>query len=819
MYSHHHYYRFPVDFSDILASDSTPKPRGHRTESSKSLIHSKPDFFTQFEGFIDNTDTSDTSLSSYNDNPKANNRFWVTLNLVILLLLLLGGLSFLYVFSQKPLTCPTQEYGTRNGSRHYDVDAISEILRERVNAERIRENLRWITEDVHVAGTSAQLKLMDKIEEEYKNLGFKVKTYEYEVLLSYPDVNRPNSVHLWSDSDGWITISHGIGTPIGPSTNRDPLGSQWWNAYSSNGTVFAQVVYCNYGIEEDFTLLLQSGVTLKNKILLIRYGAKFRGDKVYLAEQLGAAGVLLYSDPFDFAPEKPHNNLTYPDQVWLPGSDAQRGTLLRFNGDPETPEFPSKPYVHRIKRKELKHEGLLPNIPVMPLGYDDVKSLMEHMDGSEVPWSRWTGSLTTTYKLNSTIRFRMDVNTQLQRAPIKNVVAIWPGQEEPDDWILLSNHIDAWSHGAIDPNSATAVMLEIARVLQATEKSTGWRPRRSLVFGQWDAEEFGLVGSTEFVDEMQTMLSDRVVGVINVDNINGNTTIVAKAAPLMYRALAKAAAKVEQQNIVEVEKGRVTLLDSWTYYSLKGALPGDKSVPGIGHPLSGSDFQPFLGHLGIPVADLRMEGAPQYTFMLYHTMYETSWTVENLIDPTGLIFKSMGQFWIELARDLADSRIIPYDVNDYSVVIAEGILFTEKYLRTLNIDHIIDSFDDIFENLHEAVLKFRNSAARFTQMIHEINNRPNLVDEVRIRSINRRLKGIEKCFLSTGNEQPSRRHIVFRSSSRDNLNGQLFNGLLEVALEVAESGGKDRELVEQVIWEMNRIQMAVESAVHFLSLN
>ncbi|CAD5235165.1 unnamed protein product [Bursaphelenchus xylophilus] len=816
MHSHHHYYRFPVDFSDLLASESPARPRGHRTDSSKSLLNPKPDFFNQFEGFIDNTETtSASSLSSYRRS--YHPRKWICLNLLALLILLLAGLALLYTYSRTPLTCPTQTF-IDNSTRYYDEKFISEMLMNLIDSKRIRENLRWLTNDVHVAGTKTQLSLMDRIEDEYKSLGFKVKTFEYEALLSYPDESRPNSVHLWSDSEGWITISKGIGTPIGPGTKRDPLGSLWWNAYSGNGTVFAPVVYCNYGTEEDFTLLLEAGVKLKGKILLIRYGAKFRGDKVFLAEQLGAVGVLLYSDPFDFAPENPHNNMTYPDQIWLPGTDAQRGTLLRFNGDPETPTFPSKPYVHRVKQHDLKDEGFLPTIPVMPLGYNDVKSLMEHMDGVSVPWSRWSGSLPVQYKLNSTVRFRLDVNTRLERGPIKNVIAVWPGREEPDEWILLSNHVDAWSNGAIDPNSGTAVMLELARVVQQVHSSTDWRPKRSLVFCQWDAEEFGLIGSTEFVEEMQNTLADRAVGLVNVDNINGNSTLTIKAVPLMYRALSRAAGRVKQPNDLEIEKGRKTLLDSWKYHSAKGALPGDKSVPAISHPLGGSDFQPFIGSLGIPVADIRMEGAPQYTFMLYHTIYETSWTVENLVDPTGQVFRAMGQFWMEVVRDLADSRILPYDVNDYSVVISEGVFFLEKYLRTLNIDKIVKDFDQIFENLHESVLKLRNSAAKFTQMIHEISHRPELVDDSRIRRINRRLKGIEKCFLSTGNERASHRHLVFRPSWRDNLNGQMFNGVLELALELTEEEKRDDELTDQLIWEMNRIQLAVESAVHFLDL-
>ncbi|KAI6244033.1 hypothetical protein M3Y99_00072500 [Aphelenchoides fujianensis] len=232
----------------------------------------------------------------------------------------------------------------------------------------------------------------------------------------------------------------------------------------------------------------------------------------------------LYPDPAEFAVDRPSQNgvlapsfthgqadglQTFPTQTWLPAGETQRGTLLRTNGDPQTPLLPSKPYVDpvRLTHEELRSSGVIPRIPVMPIGYADAEKIMSVMDGVEVPVP---------------LLFRLDVHGRLVRSTIKNVVAKFVGEQEPDKWVLLTNHVDAWTKGAVDPSSGTAVMLELARVVSETSRQTGWRPRRSLVFCAFDAEEFGLIGSTEYVEEMLKTLQQRAVAVLNVDNINGH---------------------------------------------------------------------------------------------------------------------------------------------------------------------------------------------------------------------------------------------------------------------------------------------------------
>ncbi|VDK67579.1 unnamed protein product, partial [Anisakis simplex] len=324
---------------------------------------------------------------------------------------------------------------------------------------------------------------------------------------------------------------------------QDPRSLVYWTAYSKNGTAEGSIVYANYGTFDDYAQLDRVGVSLEGKIVLCRYGAVFRGDKVQMAEDRGAIGVIIYSDPFDYAKDN-NANKTFPDSIWLPPSGAQRGTLLKTDGDPETPFIPSKQYVYRTEREDdLRKRHIMPNVPVMPVGYRDAVKIMRNLDGPLVPWSNWKGGLNASYRLLGSSRFRLTVNSQTTRRTITNVIATMRGYEEPDRYVMFGNHVDAWVQGAIDPNSGTATLLEMARVLADVAKETNWRPRRTIMFCQWDAEEFGLIGSTEWVEELMKPLQQRAVALINVDNINGNTSLSVKAVPLLYRALVDAAAK------------------------------------------------------------------------------------------------------------------------------------------------------------------------------------------------------------------------------------------------------------------------------------
>uniref|UniRef100_A0A915CNI9 Glutamate carboxypeptidase n=1 Tax=Ditylenchus dipsaci TaxID=166011 RepID=A0A915CNI9_9BILA len=531
------------------------------------------------------------------------------------------------------------------------------------------------------------------------------------------------------------------------------------------------------------------------------------GDKVQIAEQKGAIGVILYSDPYDFAPDLLKNNKTFPEQIWLPPSGAQRGTLLRTNGDPATPFYPSKPYVHRSATEEsLRSQGILPSIPVTSIGYRDAVKIFQNLDGAEVAVNRWRGSMETDYRFTGTSLFRLNVNTFISRRPIKNFVAVMHGREEPDRWVLLGNHADAWVKGAIDPGTGTATI--------------GWRPRRTLAFCQWDAEEFGLIGSTEWVEEMKVVLEKRAVAYINVDNINGNTTLQVKAVPLLYRAIVDAAKSQVAHPLPAPEK---TIM--------KGAITGDKSIPAIQSPNSGSDFQRFISFAGVPVADLKLESAPIYSYMLYHSMYEIPWTSDNLVDTSRKTYSALGKCGkLEMARNLAESLIIPFNVEDYGLMLAEYCAKMDAQLLHLKIDLALgeDFYNRKLLFLQEAIEAFQESSNRIQQIVQAFNNNEIALSFRQIDMLNSRLQYLERCFIVDAGifeERAFFRHSIFTPSDHELYSG--ISIIIDPAVKWSHAhNSKTKEKqknadywLETVRIGFTKLQYTIESAVSLMSLD
>ncbi|KAL3125294.1 hypothetical protein niasHT_000047 [Heterodera trifolii] len=647
---------------------------------------------------------------------------------------------------------------------------ISRQMMSEFNGTEIRQNLHWIAHKMHIAGTDEQLELVDKLAQKYREMEFEVRTYDYpEVLLSVPNFERPNKVHSWNERHlRWELISDGIGRPpksvkthpeLNMQLSDDPRLLYWWNAFSENGTAIGQLVYANYGTVEDFELLEKWNISMEGKIVLIRYGSIFRGEKIRLAEERGAVGAILFADPFDYVP----GNKTFPDDLWMPALASQRGTIYRGTGDPE---------------------GVLPRIVVTSIGYANAHKLLHRMDGPIVPWSRWSGALPVPYRLTGSLLVRLDVWTRTDHRPIRNFVALMRGREEPDRWVMVGNHADAWTKGSIDPGTGTSTMMEMARVLSKYSAMTGWKPRRTIAFCQWDAEEFGLIGSTEWVEQNLRLIQKRAIAYVNVDNLNGNNSLIVKSVPLLYRLIAEAASKVEQPVKSELRSGRNTLLDSWQFHNPRPTLPGDRSVPHILPPHSGSDFQPFIAFAGVPVADLRMESAPQYSYMLYHTAYEVPWLNDNFVDPEGNASVAMGQLWLEIARNLADNMIIPFNVEDYGIALKEFCTKANTQMRMIGIDSAMDvqSYNERMDFLNDSIRRFQEKAVKFQRLIHAINSGDRRVPLLRREQLNQRLQSLEQCFVLDNGISADRlafRHAIFSAPEEASNAGMLLPILLD----------------------------------------
>ncbi|XP_073868716.1 glutamate carboxypeptidase 2 isoform X3 [Macaca fascicularis] len=392
---------------------------------------------------------------------------------------------------------------------------------DELKAENIKKFLHNFTQIPHLAGTEQNFQLAKQIQYQWKEFGLdSVELTHYDVLLSYPNKTHPNYISIINEDGNEIFNTSLFEPPPAGYENVSDIVPPF-SAFSPQGMPEGDLVYVNYARTEDFFKLERDmKINCSGKIVIARYGKVFRGNKVKNAQLAGATGVILYSDPADyFAP----GVKSYPDGWNLPGGGVQRGNILNLNGagDPLTPGYPANEYAYR---RGIAEAVGLPSIPVHPIGYYDAQKLLEKMGGSASPDSSWRGSLKVPYNVGpgftgnfSTQKVKMHIHSTSEVTRIYNVIGTLRGAVEPDRYVILGGHRDSWVFGGIDPQSGAAVVHEIVRSF-GTLKKEGWRPRRTILFASWDAEEFGLLGSTEWAEENSRLLQERGVAYINADS-------------------------------------------------------------------------------------------------------------------------------------------------------------------------------------------------------------------------------------------------------------------------------------------------------------
>ncbi|KAH9494447.1 Glutamate carboxypeptidase 2, partial [Bulinus truncatus] len=377
-----------------------------------------------------------------------------------------------------------------------DLD-ISDLIMKAIDPAKIESNLRDLTKHPHIAGRSRDFELVSYLQKHFRDNGLHVQTTPYDVLLSYPNEATPNSVRLVDGSGNILYDAKSNESDISGEPDVVPP----FNAYSPSKLVEGELVFANYGRVEDFEELVSLKVNVTGRVVIVKYGKMFRGDKVDIAASYGATGIIIYSDPADYTGFKSGDYRVYPDTWWLPSTGVQRGTVFTGDGDPLTPGYPANNLAFRYTEEEV--DPPLPKIPAHPIGYGAATEILKHLNGT--PVSGWAGGLNVSYNtgpgfIRSDMKIQLNVTTKNQRAKAENVFDIIRGTVEPDRYVLIGNHRDAWIYGAIDPSSGTAVIMELVRVIGSLVKSGRWKPRRSIVFCSWGAEEFGLIGSTEWVE-------------------------------------------------------------------------------------------------------------------------------------------------------------------------------------------------------------------------------------------------------------------------------------------------------------------------------
>ncbi|XP_076431831.1 N-acetylated-alpha-linked acidic dipeptidase 2 isoform X5 [Peromyscus maniculatus bairdii] len=555
-----------------------------------------------------------------------------------------------------------------------------------------------------------------------------------------------------------------------------------YNAFSAHGMPEGELVYVNYARTEDFFKLeREMNITCTGKIVIARYGKIFRGNKVKNAMLAGAIGIILYSDPADyFAPEVQ----PYPKGWNLPGAAAQRGNVLNLNGagDPLTPGYPAKEYTFRLHVEE----GVgIPNIPVHPIGYNDAEILLRNLGGAAPPDKSWKGTLNVSYNIGPGFtgsgysrKVRMHVNNINKITRIYNVIGTIRGSIEPDRYVILGGHRDSWVFGGIDPTTGTAVLQEIAQSFGKL-MNRGWRPRRTIIFANWDAEEFGLLGSTEWAEENAKILQERSVAYINSDSsIEGNYTLRVDCTPLLYQLVYKVAREISSPDDGFESK---SLYESWLE---KDPSPENKDYPRINKLGSGSDFEAYFQRLGIASGRARYtknRKTDKYSsYPVYHTIYEMFELVENFYDPTFKRQLSVAQFRGALVYELADSVIIPFNIQDYAKALktyaANIFSLSKKHEQQLRNYRV--SFDSLFS----AVTNFSKAASDFHGRLTQVD----LTDPIAVRIMNDQLMLLERAFIDPLG-LPGRqfyRHIIFAPSSHNKYAGESFPGIYDAMFDI-----------------------------------
>ncbi|CAM9683547.1 unnamed protein product [Ectocarpus sp. 12 AP-2014] len=465
-----------------------------------------------------------------------------------------------------------------------------------------------------------------------------VEVQPVNALLSNP---IQSSLELVDSNSGSVlfTASLSEDTLDLDTTSDTWLRNHTYNGYSPSGDVTAPLVYANYGRPEDFRELEGMGVSVDGAIVIVRYGHCFRGLKAMNAQERGAVGTIIYSDPqqdgFKRGP-------TYPDGGWRPSSSVQRGSC-QFNslcaGDPSRAANPRS--VEKVCG--FSKEELVPAIPVMPISYGDAEPLLRALGGAAAP-GRFQGGLDFSYTVgpSSGTMVKMVVENEEHVGPVWNVIGTVPGAlpEELDRPVVLGNHRDAWVFGAVDPNSGTASLIELARGLGAL-LAEGWKPMRTIILCSWSGEELGMLGSTAWGEEHAEGILANAAAYLNVDSAVSGHILRVKATPSLGGLV-----KGVLTDVQDPESGG-SLLDAWS---------GDLQRGG-----SGRREGVFLAHLGIATVDFEFQQDEAAEYGVYHSIYDSFSWVDNYGDPGFRYFQAASRVWGLLALRLATSDVLPFD--------------------------------------------------------------------------------------------------------------------------------------------------------------
>jgi len=565
------------------------------------------------------------------------------------------------------------------GVRGFSAAAgAAELARERElksaqNAAANEADFDVMTAEPHHAGSPYEIKLADYVAGKFKEFGIEATKYEYSVLLPWPGERRieivaPDQVKLqveeekirgdqWADKPGILPA---------------------YNAYSPSGDVTGDIVYVNFGVPADYEQLAKLGIDVKGKIVLARYGGSWRGIKPKVAAEHGAIACLIYSDPHE---DGYFQGDVYPDGPFRGWGMIQRGSVMdmpRYPGDPSTPDRPSKPGVERIPMDKI--ETFAP-IPVQPMSYRDGVELLKRLTGPVAP-EPWRGALPITYHIGpGPAKIHMRLRMDYAQRRLIDVAGRIPGAAAPDEWIIVGSHRDAWTFGASDSVSGHVSMMAVARTMGEMLKK-GWRPRRSVLFVSWDGEEQGLLGSTEFVEDLAAELKAKAAVYVNRDAGAGGLIFSGSGVHSLTPFLHELARSIQPEGETS------TLYDGWLARAREQAPARDGTplveTPPVGALGSGSDYTAFLDHIGVASIDMGLNGRGGDGS--YHSTYDNPTWFKKYIDPHFKYSVLASQLTGVALLRLADAEILPFDYEAYGRQVLEYVNDIEEQATKASAD-------------------------------------------------------------------------------------------------------------------------------------
>lgn len=552
---------------------------------------------------------------------------------------------------------------TKNIFGFNEKDAATQLSLEssfdkNLSAENIGAIVKLLSAKPHHIGSPGSKENAEYILSLYKKWGWDAQIETFYVLFPTP---KTRVLEMVSPTSYKAILKE-------PALKEDPTSGQsgqlpTYNAYSADGDVTADLVFVNYGLPDDYKILDQMGISVKGKIVIAKYGHSWRGTKPKVAQEHGAIGCIIYSDPMDdgyFAGD------VYPKGPFKNEYGVQRGSIMDMvinPGDPLTPGIGATKDAKRIEKSEALN---ILKIPVLPISYHDAKPLLEALDGPNVP-ANWQGGLPFAYHIGpgkTKVHLKLAFNWDI--VPCYDVIAKIKGAKYPDEWVIRGNHQDAWVNGASDPISGQAAMLEEAKSITELMK-TGWKPDRTLVYCSWDGEEPGLLGSTEWVETHQKELQEKAVIYINTDG-NERGFIYAEGShalePLMDGIVKNVIDPQTNVSIFERRKAKDALSENSTDGREKIINENNFKLDAMG---SGSDYSSFIQHAGIPSLNLGFGG--EGSGGEYHSIYDSFYDFSTFKDPGFHYGVALSKTAGRAVLRMSQADILPFDFTHlYSTI-------------------------------------------------------------------------------------------------------------------------------------------------------